>query len=222
VAEAALMMNIATSFYSPNTKTMFIMAEALGLKDKYTQAHGRRVAIYAKRLAERIGLPYGEMRLIAMGGLLHDVGKLALSDRIFSNRKEALSEDMLVEVRNHPLIGANLLRRANCSDDICDTVLYHHERLDGSGYPYGLKGEDIPLSARIVSVADCFDAITTDRPYQHSKSCEEAFDSLNRMAGDCLSADLVAAFIDDIQRHGMARTQGVDSSIPSVISLYPR
>ena len=182
---------------------MLMMAAALGLKDRYTQGHGQRVAVYAGRLAECHGLDSREVQTVAMGGLLHDIGKLALSDRIFSNRNTTLSEDMLGEVHNHPVLGAKLLKRLNCPNSLCEVVLHHHERLDGSGYPQGLRGDQIPLGARIVGVADCFDAITTDRPYQQRKSCEEAFDALAEMAGRTLQADLVAAFIREIRHHGM-------------------
>jgi len=179
------------------------MAAALGLKDRYTQGHGQRVAVYSGRLAERLGLSSKEIQQITMGGLLHDIGKLALSDRIFTKRKPALTRDMLWEVRHHPIYGAKLLRRINCSPTICDVVHYHHERLDGSGYPRGLMGYEIPLGARIVGVADCFDAITTDRPYQRRKSCEEAFEALRQLAGYALQADIVATFIREINRHGL-------------------
>ena len=182
---------------------LFVMSAALGLKDKYTQEHAHRVSVYARRLAKRIRLPAEEIEVTAWGGWLHDIGKLALSERIFSNQKAALSREMLWEVHSHPLIGAALLKRINCANAICEAVLYHHERIDGSGYPFGLKGSSIPLGARIVSVADCFDAITTDRPYQRSKSCEDAFGVLTDMAGNYLSADLVALFIDEIRKKGM-------------------
>ena len=180
------------------------MAMALGLKDRYTQAHSQRVAVYAGRLAKRVGLPAREIHSITMGGLLHDVGKLALSDRIFSNQKAALSKEMQSEVYSHPLIGAELLKSIPDAGDILDIVLFHHERIDGSGYPFGFKGDAIPLSARIVSVADCFDAITTDRPYQQRKSCEQALGALKEMAGYDLESDLVDTFVEEIGSNGMA------------------
>jgi putative nucleotidyltransferase with HDIG domain len=176
------------------TQMMFMMTAALGLKDRYTQDHAERVAVYARRLAMCIGLPEKEVQLITMGGMLHDLGKLALSDRIFSNRTSGLSADMQSEVRRHPLVGAALLKRIQCSRTVYDAVLYHHERLDG-----------IPLSARIVSVADCFDAITTDRPYQQRQTCENAFHLLQEMSGNNLAPDLVAPFIADIRSNGMVK-----------------
>ena len=198
---------------------MLMMAAALGLKDRYTQGHGQRVAVYSGRIAECLGLTSKEIQMITMGGLLHDIGKLALSDRIFSNRKASLTRDMLWEVHHHPIYGAKLLKRLGCSPTICDVVLYHHERLDGSGYPHSLRDEQIPLGARIVGVADCFDAITTDRPYQRHKSCEEAFNDLGQMAGHALQADIVAAFIHEIRRHGIMPPDHYDHQCPSPIRL---
>lgn len=190
-------------FRSTDTRLMFMMAAALGLKDRYTEAHARRVAHYAGRLADRMGMLPEEIQQIKLGGMLHDLGKLALSDRIFSNQKAALSTELLSEVRSHPLIGAALLKHINCMEIVCDVVLYHHERIDGSGYPFGLEGDAIPLGAKIVSVADCFDAITTDRPYQRGKSCERALKMLDDIAGTSLSAELVPIFIDEIRLNGM-------------------
>ncbi len=196
------------------------MAAAMGLKDPYTQAHAQRVSTYSRRLALRLGLSQGEAELIALGGLLHDVGKLALSDRIFSNQKAELSSELIWEVKIHPVLGAAMLKRLDCPATICDVALCHHERIDGSGYPFGLKGESIPLSARIVSVADCFDAITTDRPYQKRQSCNEAVIALSEMAGRCLSEGLVALFVDDIRRNGMVHEHaggrsGLEASLPN-------
>lgn len=187
------------------THTLLLMASALGLKDRYTHAHAHRVAKYAKRLAIRAGLSMVEVLQITMGGMLHDVGKLALSDQIFSYKNAALTEDMMVEVYSHPLIGAALLRKTACRKAVSDAVLFHHERMDGSGYPFGLKSEEIPLSARIVSIADCFDAITTDRPYQRRKSCKAAAALLMDSAGTLFAADLVSLFIEEINLNGMVR-----------------
>jgi HD-GYP domain-containing protein (c-di-GMP phosphodiesterase class II) len=187
-----------------DTRTLMLMASALGLRDKYTHAHAHRVAHYSKRLAINAGLPMHEVMQVAMGGMLHDLGKLGLSDRIFSNQKAECSEEMLQEVRNHPLIGAALLNKVSCGRPISDAVLFHHERFSGQGYPFGIKGKAIPLSARIVGIADCFDAITTDRPYQKRKSCEKALSVLLKMAGTSFQPDLVTLFVQEIHSNGMA------------------
>jgi putative nucleotidyltransferase with HDIG domain len=188
---------------SNDIQTLYLMASALGLKDKYTHGHAQRVSAYAKRLAQRLGLPMRDVNQIAMGGMMHDVGKLALSDLIFSNQQTALSEDLLWEVHNHSLIGAAMLKPTQCPKAITDAVLFHHERIDGSGYPFGLKGASIPLAAKIVSIADCFDAITTDRPYQKRKSVQLAVAMLHECAGSFFDADLVPLFIHEIECNGM-------------------
>jgi HD-GYP domain-containing protein (c-di-GMP phosphodiesterase class II) len=204
MGQAAETLTIPTWFHGNDTPALLLMASALGLKDRYTHAHAHRVAEYSKRLAIRAGLSMVEVLQVAMGGMLHDVGKLALSDQILSQNKTALTADMLEEVHNHPIIGAALLEEIACKKAISDAVLFHHERLDGSGYPFGLKGDEIPLSARIVSIADCFDAITTDRPYQRRKSCAVAQTLLMDGAGTSFAADLVLMFIKEIRNGGMA------------------
>jgi putative nucleotidyltransferase with HDIG domain len=204
MGKAAETLTSSNGYYSKDTRALMLMASALGLKDRYTHAHAHRVAQYAKRLALRAELPMVEVLQVAMGGMLHDVGKLALSDQILCNRQAALTDDMLAEVRNHPLVGAALLEKYCCAQAISDAVLFHHERNDGSGYPFGLKDEEIPLSAKIVSIADCFDAMTTDRPYQRRKSRAVATKLLTESAGARLDAVLVPLFIKEIQNNGMA------------------
>ncbi len=189
-------------------QTFYLMAAALGQRDPYTHAHARRVGAYSRRLAERAGIDGEALRAITLGGMLHDVGKLGLSDRIFSNKQAALSKEMLGEVQSHPLIGAQLLSRFNCPKAIIEVVLSHHERIDGSGYPFGLSGSEIPLGAKIVSIADCFDAITTDRPYQRRKSVAHAFIIMKEMAGTCQDAGLTDLMIEEI------RTNGTESIMP--------
>lgn len=203
MARAAETQTIPAYFRTEDTRALLSMASALGLKDRYTHGHAHRVAAYAKRLALCLELPMDVVLQITMGGMLHDVGKLALSDAIFSHQKAALTEDMVWEVHNHTLIGAAMLKKSHCSSIISEAVLFHHERIDGRGYPFRIKGDAIPLSARIVSIVDCFDAITTDRPYQRRQSCHRAFEVLKESSGANFSSDLVPLFIDDIQRNGM-------------------
>jgi HD-GYP domain-containing protein (c-di-GMP phosphodiesterase class II) len=203
MAQAAELLTDTVGMNRSDLRSLLQIASALGQKDEYTHAHAYRVAYYAKRLAICAGLPMAKVMQIAMGGMLHDAGKLALSDTIFSNRKAALSKKMLREVYTHPLIGAAMLRQVSCPRPVFDAVLFHHERMDGSGYPFGLKGEAIPQSARIVSIADCFDAITTDRPYQKRKSCASAIVMLEEISDTCLDAKLVRLFIREIRSHGM-------------------
>jgi len=197
-----------------------MMAAALGKRDTYTHAHAQRVAAYTRRLAMRAEVSPQELHNFTMGGMLHDVGKIALSDRIFSSKQASLSKKLLGEVKSHPLIGAAMLRHTHCSRAISEAVLFHHERIDGSGYPFGLKGEEIPLGAQIVSIADCFDAITTDRPYQRRKSLTHAYSILQEMADRCLDGNLVALMIHEIQTNGTEPVTPVASAyIPLLKSI---
>jgi putative nucleotidyltransferase with HDIG domain len=179
-----------------------VIAAALKIKDPYTQDHARRVAVYAGRLAQRLGLPQAEVENIRLGGLLHDIGKIGLSDSVFNNTNRQLPEELLAEVQQHPQMGVALLKNFNFPTPVTDYVRCHHEKMDGSGYPLGLKGYQIPLGAKIIRVADCFDAITTDRPYQPHKSWIEALDILRQISGTDLSPDLVEVFIEDIKENG--------------------
>ncbi|HSO18341.1 MAG TPA: HD domain-containing phosphohydrolase [Desulfosarcina sp.] len=189
------------------------LSRALGRKDSYTQAHGQRVALYAMRLARRLGLDERAVRHVGIGGLLHDVGKLALSDRIFSNRDTQLSGDLRQEVHCHPLIGAALLRDIDFLEPVVDLVLFHHEREDGRGYPFGLKGGEIPPGAKMVSIADCFDAVTTNRPYQKGQSIQAAYGILREGCSRYFCAAYVETFIEDIEENGIVREQGPDPSL---------
>lgn len=177
--------------------------EALGSKDRYTQGHGRRVALYAMRLARKAGLGSEETGNIGIGGMLHDVGKIGWSRRVFGKETLRQCKEMLDEVHRHPGHGVSLLRSMNFLAPVLEYVYCHHERIDGTGYPQGLKADEIPLGAKIIAVADCFDAITTDRPYQKRKTREEAFELLRKMAGRHLCSELVEMFIEDIETNGM-------------------
>ena len=198
------------------------MAASLGIKDPYTQGHARRVAIYARRLARQIGLNPAEVENIWLGGLLHDIGKIGLSERILNNTHNRLSGDMLTEVRQHPLIGAAILKNYNFPSTVVDFVRYHHEKMDGSGYPYGLVRDQIPLGAKIIRVADCFDAITTDRPYQQRKTWIEALAILRQISGTDLIPMLVTPFIADIKENGLAldHTQSISFYSPGFDSRF--
>lgn len=180
------------------------LAAVLEITEPYTRKHAWRVAIYARRLAERVGLDTAAVENIRLGGLLHDIGKIGLSTAVLNNTHNQLPDDMLAEVRLHPLMGVAVLSDFDIPPAVIEFVQYHHEKIDGSGYPFGLKGDQIPLGAKIVRVADCFDAITTDRPYQQRKNWVEALAILHQICGTDLDPDLVDAFSADIKAEGLA------------------
>jgi putative nucleotidyltransferase with HDIG domain len=197
------------------------IAAALGIKDPYTREHNRRVAIYARRLAECIGLRARTVENIQLGGLLHDIGKIGLSAKVLNNTHDQLSGDMMAEVHLHPLMGAAILKNLDVPAPVIDYVRFHHERMDGSGYPFGLRNNQIPLGAKIIRVADCFDAITTDRPYQQRKNWIEALAVLRQISGTDLNPSLVAAFIADIKENGLALNPIRSISLYRPVSQYP-
>jgi len=171
----------------------------MGAQDPYTQGHARRVAEYGEGLAQRLGLGAEDIEIIRIGGLLHDIGKIAFSLKLRSNRNTDLTPAMRAEIRQHPQIGVDFLKSIHVAEPVIDCVRYHHERLDGSGYPYGLKAAEIPLAARIIGVADCFDALTTDRPYQKGKRPVQALTLMQQWAGRMFSPELVRLLVEDVR-----------------------
>ena len=184
-----------------STQTVIAIAHALGARDKYTEGHVHRVSVYSERLARKMGLPETEIERIRVGGVLHDIGKIGFSDRIFSDEDISFSEGTVAEIHKHPEIGVDILKDLTFLGPVLDYVHYHHERLDGTGYPEGLKGDEIPLGAKIIGVADCFDAVITDRPYHKGITIEDAFAMLKEISGK-MSPELVEAFIEEIKENG--------------------
>ena len=148
-----------------------VVALGIKVKDREARAHNLRVARLCVHIGRQLSMSAGELRVLARAGLMHDIGKLGIPDSVLG-KHSALDESEWSLMRTHPEMGLNLLDRAGQSSREVLAVLYHHERLDGSGYPYGLKAEWIPVEARIVAVADTYDALTSDRPYR--KACTEA------------------------------------------------
>ena len=185
------------------------LAQTIELKDPCTKGHCDRVAAFAVQIARSLGLSIDMQREIKYGSWLHDCGKIGVPEQILNaNRK--LDQDEYELVKNHPGWGADVARKANLSMVIINVVLCHHERYDGTGYPNGLGGEDIPLEARIVSVADVFDALSSDRPYRQGLSLDKTLEIVVSMKGKELDPALVDLFLDsqafvlkeDNQNHG--------------------
>ena len=158
------------------------LANTIEARDSYTESHTRHVSSLAEEVGRMLGLEYeSDIRILRLGGYLHDIGKIAISDAILIKSSE-LSDEEWVTMRSHPVIGYNLLKPLKTLRDILPAILHHHERWDGSGYPRGLKGPSIPLSARVIGIVDCFDAVTTDRPYRKAMTREQAVELLKE---DC-------------------------------------
>jgi len=149
------------------------VALGVGIKDREAGAHNLRVARLCVHIGRQMSMSATELRILARAGLMHDIGKLGIPDSVLE-KHAPLDESEWLLVRTHPEIGLGMLDRAGRSSRELLAVLYHHERMDGSGYPYGLKAETIPIEARIVAVADTYDALTSDRPYRDACSETEA------------------------------------------------
>jgi putative two-component system response regulator len=152
---------------------IFTLAIAIEAKDPYTKGHSERVSRISEEMAKAAGLPEKEALNIKKGGILHDIGKIGLRENIL-HKKEALSSEELETIRRHPATGVEICRPLYSLRQILPAIMSHHERWDGKGFPDGLSGEDIPLSGRIISVADSFDAMVSIRPYRASFSIQEA------------------------------------------------
>ena len=167
---------------------------AIDAKDPYTRGHSERVATYSRIISKSLGLSETEQHKIWVGALLHDVGKIGIEDRILT-KGGVLSEEEYEQMKLHPVIGAQIMSRIEQLKEMIPAIRWHHEAWNGSGYPDGLKGEQIPLSARIVGVADSFDAITTNRPYQRAYEPDFAVETITRLAGTRFDAKVVTAFL---------------------------
>jgi len=158
-----------------------------------TALHSRRVARFARLTAYKMGLSKAEIGSLNSAALLHDIGKMALSESIVQKRGP-LDLAEITQMRQHPAVAADFLRMLGLSGDIIEIVENHHERYDGLGYPYGLKGSEIPLGARIIAVADAYDAMTSIRPYHMSISADSAMEELERYAGAQWDHQIVSNF----------------------------
>ena len=173
--------------------TIRSLVAAVDARDPYTKGHTARVAKYSLAIAREMDLPDDNLAEIEIGAILHDIGKIGIADELLG-KSLSLKEKEMEEMEDHTKKGAKIVYDADFLNFSIPAILYHHERPDGKGYPLGLKGDDLPLSAMIIAVADTFDAMTTDRPYRKAISQEEAIQEIEEQSGTQFDAEVVMAF----------------------------
>ncbi len=193
-----------------NLTMLLTLAEALDLRDPRTARHSETVGSYAEAVARKLGLDPDRIERIRLAGVLHDIGKIAVPDAVL-HKAGPLSEQEWEEIRAHPETGARLLGAPGFGD-LRAWVLAHHERIDGTGYPFGLRENQIPLEARIIAVADAFEAMLADRPYRRSRSRDEAVAELRRCSGTQFDGPVVEALIAGLDRSRTARRGGAPAA----------
>ncbi|MCG8403032.1 MAG: HD-GYP domain-containing protein [Firmicutes bacterium] len=184
--------------------TIELLADVIDKRDPYTASHSTRVADYAEKIGREMGLPYEQVEKLGMAGRVHDLGKIAISDDILQ-KPGRLSDEEFAKMKTHPKTGYDILSPLEIYKDLLSYVLYHHERMDGKGYPQGLNSDCIPLGARVLAVADGFDAMTSDRPYRNAKSGEEAVKELVKNRGEQFDPAVVDAFLRVWEKEGQTR-----------------
>ncbi len=193
--------HLVTQLQTTYVSTLRSLISIIEAKDSYTKGHTERVAAYSMAIANRLGFSDEELRTVLFGSLLHDVGKMGVLDKIINKPGPLTSEEWEL-MRAHPVVGAQIVEKMEFLGGTIDIVRHHHESWNGEGYPDGLKGEAIPLTARIVTVADSFDAMTTDRPYRRALSLDEAVHRLENSSGVQFDKKLVDIFIQYLREKG--------------------
>ena len=197
------------------------MVRTLSLRDRYTARHSAAVARYAYAVAKAAGCSEDELRIVHTAGLLHDIGKFAFPDRILMADRPLSDADLEI-VHQHPINGANLVRRIEGYEKIAAVILAHHERVDGTGYPYGLREHEIPALARIISVADTYDVLTARDTYRPPISSSEAIAELRNVAGSQLDGRFVELFIEILEHEGIGFTHTEDADFEKELAIEER
>lgn len=187
--------------YTNLVNTLKSLVMSIEARDSYTKQHSERVTAYALEIAEVMNLIEDEKDVIRFGGYLHDIGKIGVRDTVLL-KPGRLTEEEKAEIKLHPVIGGNIIKPIKFLPKERELVLYHHERFDGKGYPEGLEGEKIPRIARILAVADTYDAMTSSRPYRSAKTHEFAINELKRCSNTQFDGEVVKAFLNTMTGRG--------------------
>jgi HD-GYP domain-containing protein (c-di-GMP phosphodiesterase class II) len=192
--EATLELQVKVGAELQQTETIAALVAAVEARDENTKGHNMRVAELAVSIGRELGLPTNTLRTLARSGMLHDVGKIGIADAVLS-KPGPLDDAEWAHIKRHPAMGVDILSRISTLRQEAEVIAAHHERMDGSGYPRGLRGMEIPLEARIVAVADTYDVVLSDRPYRRARSREEAITILREESGKHLDGAVVDALL---------------------------
>lgn len=199
--------------------TVEALAEAIEKKDRYTGGHTKRVVYYSMCVAKYMDLSHEQLEQVHLAAILHDVGKIGVEDSILK-KQSALTKEEWVVMKSHPEQGYDIMSRVKGLKDVIGGMRYHHERWDGKGYPLGLKGEEIPLIARIIAVADTYDAMVSTRPYRKGLDPQVAYDEIVLHSGSQFDPSVVIAFIEAFRNEKMGKGSG-GSSLSYSLSPSP-
>ncbi|MFQ6019270.1 MAG: HD-GYP domain-containing protein [Dehalococcoidia bacterium] len=195
-----------------------VLCAALDLRDHVTHGHAQRVSELASVVAWQMGLRKDQLRLIEQAAILHDIGKIGVADSVLS-KPGGLTEQEWEEMRKHPELGYQILKEIEFLKDAAEIVYAHHERFDGNGYPRGLRGEDIPVGARVFAVVDAYDAMTSHRPYRRAMPHNQAVEEISRHSGTQFDPQVVRAF-KEAERRGLV--QGASAAAEDVETFFAR
>jgi len=215
---ASLYEDLEMSYFS----TVKALARAIEVKDPYTYGHSERVTQYALVIARKLGLDEWALRNIKYAGALHDIGKLGIARNIL-NKPGELSEEEFLHVKSHPQMGDSIIEPVSFLKEPRDIILHHHERYDGKGYPDGLKGEEIPLGARILAVADSFEAMMSDRPYRSALDLHEAIAEIKDNSGTQFDPAIVQVFVETLsEEETPVSVPPAEAETPGEVEAPPR
>ena len=192
-------IDIAELLEKTHFETIMAFSEALEARDQYTAGHSRRVMEYSKSIGQHMKLHKQDIEDLRRSALLHDIGKIGIPDIVLQKQTKLTDVEYTV-IKSHTETGATILKHIKSLKHLVPAVYHHHERFDGDGYPQGVKGKDIPLHARIIAIADTFDAMTSNRPYRKALSFRTALSELERNKGIQFDPDITEIFLEILQK----------------------